>query len=158
MRIVLVAWSAVLGLSLSVPPSLADPIRGVSLTGGVVAAQTSMKATDRAAGVRALLAPGTKVPGIGPDGTELDYARWAKSSLERGQTAEAELSLEWGQVRRRVDEEEDALAAGKPPPPYDKGCERMLCQAMLNIGKGNSAAGMQYINTAIVDITKRGGK
>jgi hypothetical protein len=158
MRLKLGAALATLGMLVAAPCGMADPIRGVSMTAGVVTAQHNMTDADKAAGVRALLAPGTKVPGIGPNGTELEYARWAKSSLERGKDAEAELSLEWGQVRRRVDEEEDALAAGKPPPPYDSKCDRMLCKAMLSIGKGNSSEGMTYIKTAIDDMEKRGAK
>jgi hypothetical protein len=149
---------AALGLLVAAPCGMADPIRGVTLTAGVVTAQHNMTEADKAAGVRALLAPGTKVPAIGPTATELEYARWAKSSLERGQAAEAELSLEWGQVRRRVDEEEDALEAHKPPPPYDSKCDRMLCKAMLSIGKGNNSEGMTYIKTAIDDMEKRGQK
>ncbi len=148
---------AVMAMTAS-PPVIADPARGVSFTAGVVTAQHNMSEADKAAGVRSLLAPGTKVPKIGPTATELEYARWAKSSLERGQDAEAELSLEWGQVRRRVDEEEDALEAGKPPPPYDSHCTRNLCKAMLAIGKGNSSEGMTYIKTAIDDMEKRGQK
>jgi hypothetical protein len=149
---------AALCLLVAAPHGMADPVRGVSLTAGVVTAQHNMTEADKAAGVRALLAPGTKVPKIGATATELEYARWAKSSLERGQDAEAELSLEWGQVRRRVDEEEEALEAGKPPPPYDSRCTRMLCKAMLAIGKGNSSEGMTYVKTAIDDMEKRGQK
>ena len=158
MRLVASCCVTALCLGLAIPSGRADPAHGVSLTGGVVTAQHNMTEADKVAGVRALLAPGTKVPGIGPAGTELEYARWAKSSLERGQAAEAELSLEWGQVRRRVDEEEDALEAHKPPPPYDSSCSRMLCKAMLSIGKGNNSEGMTYIKTAIDDMEKRGAK
>jgi hypothetical protein len=158
MRLVLRCCVSALCLGLAIPAGRADPVRGVSLTGGVVTAQHNMNEADKVAGVRALLAPGTKVPAIGPAGTELDYARWAKSSLERGQAAEAELSLEWGQVRRRVDEEEDALEANKPPPPYDSTCTRMLCKAMLSICKGDNSSGMTYIKTAIDDLEKRGAK
>lgn len=124
---------------------------------GVTVAQINIKRTDEQGGVQRLLAPGTKVPKVGPNATELEYAKWAKNSLDRGQDAEAELSLEWGQARRRVDEVEEALAANKPPPPYDSLCQRMLCKAMQAIGKGDRSSGGRYLDTAISDIQKRTG-
>ena len=127
-------------------------------TEGITVGERHMLEADVKGGVRGLLAPGTAVPKIGPDGTELTYLKWAKNSLDRSQNAEAELSLEWGQVRRRVDEEELALKNNQPPPPYDSLCVRMLCLALKNIGLGKTSVANGYIDTAIGDLTERGGK
>jgi hypothetical protein len=99
--------------------------------------------------------PGTAVPKIGAAGTELEYLRWAQNSLGRGQKAEAELSLEWGQARDRVHEEELAYRNHLPPPPYDKLCERMMCMAMRSIGFGHPSDASGYIGHAIQDVTRR---
>ena len=127
-------------------------------TDGITVGERHMLEADVKGGVRELLAPGTAVPKIGPDATEIEYLKWAKNSLDRGQTAEAELSLEWGQVRRRVDEEELALQRNQPPPPYDKLCVRMMCQAMKSIGLGKTSEGRADIDTAIADVIQRTGK
>ena len=139
-------------LSNSAAISADDPENGITI------GQRHMMEADIKDGVRGLLAPGTAVPKIGPNGSELQYLEWAKNSLQRGQTAEAELSLEWGQVRRRVNEEEVALTSNSPPPPYDQFCERMICKALRSIGVGHSTEAMGYIDTAIADVNKRGGK
>jgi hypothetical protein len=124
--------------------------------GGMTLAQRRVLEADIAGGPRYLLAPGTRVPKIGGDATALAYTKWAKDSLGRGQTAEAELSLEWAQVRRRIDEESEALQANKIPPVYDAACERMLCKAMQNIGRGGKTSDtLKYLNTAIDDMSKR---
>ena len=127
-------------------------------TDGITVGERHMLEADVKGGVQGLLAPGTAVPKIGPNGTEMDYLKWAKNSLDRRQTAEAELSLEWGQVRRRVDEEELALQNNQPPPPYDSLCVRMLCQALKSIGLGRTSEASADIDTAIADLSKRGGK
>ncbi len=111
---------------------------------------------DRTGGIQSLLAPGTKVPKIGPDAAALDYVRWARSSLDRGQDAEAELSLEWGQVRRRIDEEESAIAKGDPVPTYDAWCMRSMCKALRSIGFGDAATGRSYLVKALREFASEG--
>ena len=130
------------------------PVRADEHGSDVAIAMRRVEAQDTAGGIQSLLAPGTPVPKIGPNGNVLDYVRWAKSSLDRGQNAEAELSLEWGQVRRRVDEQENAFAMGQIAPTYDARCTRSMCKAMRSIGFGNAAAGRQYLNAALAEFAQ----
>ncbi len=135
---------------LSVTPTLA-----ADYPADVRFAQIGMQKADHADGIRRLLPPNSPVPKVGPHATELEYARWARSSLSRGQDAEAELSLEWGQLRNRVDEELAAYEAGLPPPPYDNLCERSMCQGLRAIGRGRESEAMAFIDRSISEIVIR---
>jgi hypothetical protein len=158
MRIVMICTAAVLGLT-AARPCAADPVAtGAPPTAQVTAAENSMAKADNRGGLKMLLTPGAKIPDAGPDASALDYARQAKISLELGRTGDAELALEWAQARFRVDEEKQALAEHKSPPPYDSECKRNLCQAMLSIGHGDLAAGRTFINTAIDEMVKTSGQ
>ena len=133
------------GISLS--PARADE--------DVTAAERGMLHLDQRGGIQALLGPGATVPEIGPFASELQYTRWALAMLDVGRDAEAERSLEWAQVRRRVDVEEAAYAAGEPPPPYDSLCERAMCKALRGIGRGDRAIGYTQVRLAIAAINQR---
>lgn len=126
------------------------PASGADFAANARFAQSSMQKADTTDGIRQLLPPGSPVPKIGPHATQLEYIQWAKNSLSRGQNAEAELSLEWAQLRSRVDENESAFAAGALPLPYDNLCERALCKALRSIGRGDASSGMIAINDAII--------
>ena len=121
---------------------------------GVRIAQYQRQNADRASGIQGLLSPGSPVPRIGPRATEMDYVGWAKTELSQGQDAEAELSLEWAQLRSRLDEDEAAYRANNPPPPYDSLCRRSLCKALQAIGRGQFNDGKSFINAAIDELDK----
>ena len=115
-------------------------------------AEIGMQEASRGGGLGSLLPPGSAVPRIGPNATQLDFARWAKNALSQGQNAEAELSLEWAQLRGRVDREEAALQAGEPPPADDDSCRLPVCQAMRAIGMGRTSEGMALIKATIASL------
>ena len=96
--------------------------------------------------------PVPRSPRSDPTQTNSNYIRWAQNSLSRGQDAEAELSLEWAQLRSRVDEEQAAYRVDTPPPAYDKFCERALCRGLRAIGRGQTSEGMHCIDVAIADV------
>ncbi len=133
----------------------ASPTLAADYATNVRSAQHGMQVADKANGIRKLLPPNAPMPKVGPDASVLDYVEWAGSSLSRGQTAEAELSLQWGELRSRIDEEEAAYEAGQPPPAFDNLCLRAMCQAMRAIGKGEYETGMSFIAAAAIDINER---
>ena len=129
-------------------PSLGSPVLAADYSSDIRAAEHGAQAADAGAGIQQLLLPGSPMPKIGAKATQLDYVRWAENSLSRGQDAEAEVSLDWAVLRRRVDLIEAAYAAGDPPPPDDDLCAKPLCQALHAIGSGDAAAGLGFIRDA----------
>ena len=128
--------------------AVGTPVLAADYASDIRAAEHGAQAADAGAGIQQLLLPGSPVPKIGARATELDYVRWAENASSRGQNAEAELSLDWAVLRRRVDLIEAAYAAGDPPPPDDDLCAKPLCQALHAIGSGDAAAGLGFIREA----------
>ena len=95
------------------------------------------------------IAPNLPSPAVGPDASAADYLRAAQSSLQAGQTGEAQQSLEMAQTRLL----DRSVPQGQTDNPSHNPAVAQISLALKALASGDRVQTMQLIQSAIPEAT-----